>query len=109
MFAFSNKVCSSFTCCCSDFTVSVRASTCWRSAATSEAVAEAVGVAVCARAWWDAITTSIVISVLKKNLVIKKSIGVGKDPADEDASDERAGRFAAQKNECAARRGRVMR
>jgi len=30
-------------------------------------------------------------------LVIKKSIGVGKDPADEDASDERAGRFAAQK------------
>src|SRR5262245_42520923 len=41
-FAFSNAACWSFTCCCNAFTVSVSDCTCWRSAATSSAVASAV-------------------------------------------------------------------
>ena len=61
------------------FTVSVRAWTCSRSAATSEAVAEAAGVGVCAQPSREAIS-NIVTRVLKKNLVIKKLIVSAKVP-----------------------------
>lgn len=85
----------------------MRAWTCSRKVATSEAVAEAVGAGVCARVV-DETITNIAIRNLKKTLVIKKPICVGHNPADKDARLARRN-IRCTKNDCAARRQRAKR